>query len=273
MPPLPPLKLLHGVLVFGVACGALLGLRSTLFGKRLVMPNPPAQSPLTSPELTLYYHERRPYYFKKDGQLTGIVVDRAVAALHHAGISYRWEILPPARQLERIRDSAAPIGAIGWFVSDERRKFAQFSAPIFQGEPFVIIARANDERFAALPSLETLLTTPTLTLLVRDSYSYGPKLDPLLARHQPTTFRTPVDSVAQLRLITTGRADYLFASHSEARALLDRAHGELSIIELAGLPMGEPRHLMFSQAVPAETIDRLNRAILELSTRGRAATP
>ncbi len=273
MPSLPPLKLLHGVLIFGVVCSALLGLRSTLFGNRLVAPSSPGRTASLSAELTIYYHERRPYYFKKDGLVTGTVVDRAAAALQRAGISYRWELLPPARQMERIRDRTAPAAAIGWFASDERREFAQFSDPIFQGEPFVVIARANDVRISGARSVEELLAARDLTLLVRDAYSYGPQLDPLIARYQPTVFRTPIDSVAQLRLLTSARADYLFTNRDEAWALVGEAHAELKISELEDLPLSLPRHLMFSKAVPVDLIERLNRALGELATTGPAPTP
>src|SRR5581483_984236 len=78
-------------------------------------------------ELTLYYHERPPYSAKQpDGSVRGITADIADKALKAAGIPYRWEDLPSARQLEVIKRNEGQACGLGWFKRPDREAFAKF---------------------------------------------------------------------------------------------------------------------------------------------------
>lgn len=242
------------------ACFALLAARGWLFDDRLRTPQPP--TPLQTPaELTIYYHERRPYYFAEDGRVRGIVADRAAEALARANIRCRWAALPPARQLQQLRDAAYAAG-VGWIFTEERLKFAHYSAPLWQDGPFVAIARRDDSRLSPGRRLEELFSDSQLTLLLKDSYSYGLEVDALLERLRPPHVRTPSPNELMLQMIAERRADYFLLASEEAAVLVQGdAAGTLRIVELAGAPRGVVRHLLFSRRVPEEIVARFDAAL------------
>ncbi|MDP2136922.1 MAG: transporter substrate-binding domain-containing protein [Candidatus Didemnitutus sp.] len=263
MPTTPTIRFFYAVPVFLLACGGVLGLRSLLFGANLTAGHR-AEPTLPSADLTIYYHERRPYYFADGDRVGGLVVENAAKALENAGIPFRWAPLPPARQLQLIKTNAVACGAIGWFATEERLRFAQFTDTIYQDEPFVALTRIDNPRLRAGMSVVDVLKDPDLTLLVKDAYSYGGTLDQLMTELQPRSTRTPVDNAAMVRMVGAGRADYFFVAPEEARELLapdSPAYTAFHVVELAGIPRGATRHLMFSRAVSPAIIDRLNDAL------------
>lgn len=251
-------------LVLLAGCIALLAARGWLFSSRLDAPRP--LTPLRfSTELTVYYHDRHPYYFEHEGQVRGLVVDIAAAALRRAEIPHRWVAMPPARQLQELRDGSGYIAGIGWLATAERRKFASYSDPLWQDGSFVAIARIGDPRLRAGRRLEELFADPSLTLLIKDTYSYGTEADALLARLKPASVRTPSPSGAMLRMIEEKRADYFLLATEEAEALLQGENARaLRIVPLADAPRGIVRHLMFSRRVPAALVERFNTALREI---------
>lgn len=247
-------------LVLLAASAALLAARGVIFADRLSAPMPLTE--LRPPaELTIYYHERRPYYFREADNVRGLVVDRATAALRRANIPHRWVVMPPARQLQEMRDGATFAAGIGWIVTEERRQFARYSQALWRDGPFVAIARAGDARLQSGRGLEELLADPELTLLLKDAYSYGPEVDALIARLQPRHLRTPSPNDAMLRMIEAGRADYFLLATEEAAALL--LSPALRIAELPQAPRGVVRHVMFSRKVPESLVTRFDAALRE----------
>lgn len=249
-----------------VGCVALLATRGWLFPRRLDAPRPlTALRP--APELTIYYHERHPYYFADQGQVRGHVIDIAAAALRRAGIRHRWVVMPPARQLQEIRDDTAYAAGIGWIATEERRKFASYSEPLWRDGAFVALARADDPRVRPDRKLEELFADRSLTLLLKDAYSYGPEVDALLARLRPASLSTPSPSDAMLRMIEERRADYFLLSTEEAEALSPGAAARaLRVVPLPDAPRGVVRHLMFSRRVPPTIVERFNTALRETNS-------
>jgi polar amino acid transport system substrate-binding protein len=268
-----PLKQTHVALTLLAACLVLLASRGCLFPDRMVAPPPP---PTDQPdELIVYYHERRPYYYAEEGRVTGIVLERAVAALRRAGIPFQLVALPPAQQLHRMREGAELSAGVGWIANAERRRFAQFSLPLYQDGPLVALARSDDARFRDGLRLEELLAQPALTLLVKDAYSYGPEVDALLARLQPRRLSTPAPNDAMLRMLHERRADYFLLADEEADALVETAADgkNYRVAHLAGGPRGVVRHLMFNRRVPPALVDRFNAALATLPPTEPAPTP
>lgn len=245
-------------------CLGLLALRGGLFPSRLASPEPTPEP--ASPEvLTLYYHERRPLYHREGGRLTGLVVERAVAALERAGLAARWVPIPPARQLELIQQGAEHAAAIGWIATEERRRFARFSDPLYQDGVFVALVRHDEERLRDGQPLEQALADPRLTLLVKDAYSYGAEVDALILRHNPRRLSTPSPNDAMLRMLSEGRADYFLLAHEEAVALLNLSSAERHrLVQFERAPRGVVRHLMFSRRVPESVVHQFNTAWREL---------
>ena len=215
--------------------------------------------------LVLYFHERAPYSTEQaDGKVRGITADIAAAAMTAAGIAYRWEELPSARQIEVIRRNERPACGLGWFKRPEREFFAKFSAPIYRDLPTIVVARANDARFAGTPTIDALFTNPSLTLLTKIGYSYGKEIDAKILALKPNARADSSDNQIMLGMISKGRVDYMIMAEEEAKDLLsqpDFAQAGLAIYHLAAPPAGEYRYLMCSKSVSDTLIERINRAI------------
>jgi ABC-type amino acid transport substrate-binding protein len=224
-----------------------------------------AASASADPPLTLYYHERQPYSAKQpDGSVRGITADIADTALKAAGIPYRWEDIPSARQLEVIKRNEGPACGLGWFKRPDREAFAKFTEAIYHDLPTIVVARADDTRFAGTPTLDALFHDKTLILLTKTGYSYGAEIDAKIASEAPNLRRDPSDNRIMLGMVGRKRVDYMIMAEEEAKDLLaDPELGKsIAIYHLGNAPPGEYRYLMCSKSVPDALIARMNQAIV-----------
>jgi polar amino acid transport system substrate-binding protein len=216
-------------------------------------------------DLIIYFHQRPPYSAKQaDGSVKGITADIVTQAMSVAGIPYRWEELPSARQMEVLKRDEGKACGLGWFKRPEREVFAKFSAAIYHDLPTIVVARAQDQRFAGTPSIDALFADKTLTLLTKTGYSYGGELDQKIAAQQPTARADASDNRIMLGMVGRERVDYMIMAEEEAKDLLsqsDFADAGLAIYHLANPPAGEYRYLMCSKSVPDDLIARINQAI------------
>jgi polar amino acid transport system substrate-binding protein len=215
--------------------------------------------------LVIYYHQRPPYSARKaDGSVKGITADIVTQALSVAGIPYRWEESPSARQMEVIKRDEAPSCGLGWFKRPDREAFAKFTAAIYHDLPTIVVARAKDPRFFGMPSIEGLFSDKSLTLLTKTGYSYGAELDAKIADQKPKARADASDNGTMLGMVSRERVDYMIMAEEEAKDLLTQAEfadAGLKIYHLANPPTGEYRYLMCSKSVPDAVIARINQAI------------
>ncbi len=225
----------------------------------------PAGAAWADDKLIVYYHERVPYSAKQtDGSVHGITADIVTQAMSVAGVPYRWEESPSARQMEVIKRDEAPSCGLGWFKRPDREAFAKFSIALYRDLPTIVVARAKDKRFAGSPSIEGLFADKSLTLLTKTGYSYGAALDAKIAAQKPTTRVDAGDNRIQLNMVRRERVDYMIMAEEEAKDLLSQpefADAGLAIYHLANPPGGEYRYLMCSKSVPDAVIARINQAI------------
>jgi uncharacterized protein (TIGR02285 family) len=216
-------------------------------------------------DLVIYFHQRPPYSAKQaDGSVKGITADIVTQAMSIAGIPYRWEELPSARQMEVLKRDESKACGLGWFKRPEREEFAKFSAAIYHDLPTIVVARAKDRRFAGMPSIDALFADKTLTLLTKTGYSYGAELDKKIADQQPNARADASDNRIMLGMVSRERVDYMIMAEEEAKDLLsqsDFADAGLAIYHLANPPAGEYRYLMCAKSVPDDLIARINQAI------------
>ncbi len=225
----------------------------------------PAARGRADSDLTLYYHERPPYSVRQpDGSVRGITADIADKALKSAGIAYRWEDLPSARQLEMIKRGEDPACGLGWFKRPDREAFAKFTLPIYRDLPTIVVARADDRRFADRPTLDVLFHDKSLLLLTKTGYSYGAEIDAKIAADTPNLRRDASDNRTMLGMVGRKRVDYMIMAEEEAKDLLaDPVLGEgVAIYHLGDAPPGEYRYLMCSRSVPDDVIARIDQAIM-----------
>lgn len=177
--------------------------------------------------LVLHYQERPPYsQVQPDGQVRGLVADPAVRALQQAGIPFVWARTPSQRQLALIQTEGAGLHCgIGWFRTAQRAALGRFSAALYRDPPLAALVRSAAWP-AASASATTLLAERQLRLLIKDGYSYGPRLDRLIA--------------------------------AEAQSL---AAAGLRQVSLSDEPEGPTRHLYCNLGVPAAWLESLDGAL------------
>jgi len=217
------------------------------------------------PAFTLYYHERPPYSAKQaDGSVRGFLADIADKAMKAAGIAYRWEDLPSARQLEVIKRNNAPACALGWFKRPDREAFAKFTLPIYHDLPTIVVARSDDARFSDTPTLDALFQDKSLLLLTKTGYSYGAEIDAKIQSEAPNLRRDPSDNHTMLVMVGRKRVDYMIMAEEEAKDLLvdPELKQSVAVYHLGDAPPGELRYLMCSRSVPDDVIARINKAIV-----------
>jgi polar amino acid transport system substrate-binding protein len=216
-------------------------------------------------DLVIYYHQRPPYSARQaDGSVKGITADVVTQAMSVAGIPYRWEESPSARQMEVIKRDETPSCGLGWFKRPDRETFAKFSAAIYHDLPTIVVARAKDTRFAGMPSIEALFSNKALTLLTKTGYSYGAEIDAKIANQKPNARADASDNGIMLGMVSRERVDYMIMAEEEAKDLLSQgafADAGLAIYHLANPPAGEYRYLMCSKSVPDAVVARINQAI------------
>jgi uncharacterized protein (TIGR02285 family) len=181
-----------------------------------------------------------------------------------AGVPYRWEESPSARQMEVIKRDEGPGCGLGWFKRPDRETFAKFSAAIYHDLPTIVLARGKDTRFTGKPSIEALFSDKTLTLLTKTGYSYGAEIDAKIAAQKPNVRVDASDNRVMLGMVSRERVDYMIMAEEEAKDLLsqaDFADAGLAIYYLANPPAGEYRYLMCSKSVSDAVLARINQAI------------
>ncbi len=214
--------------------------------------------------LTIYFHERRPYFTSYKDEVHGLVADPIAHVLKSIGIDFIWKKSPAKHQLELIKRNESEVCTAGWHKTPEREAYAKYSLPIYQDNPLVVVTRANNEHFDDVESIESVLSETNLRLLVKVGYSYGTELDKQLKRLKPWQVFTNTNNQSMLQMIWTHRADYSFMADEEAQDLLlfsnlDRR--DFKVIKLSDRLPGNKRYLLCSQKVSEKTLQQIDKGI------------
>ncbi|HJV00750.1 MAG TPA: transporter substrate-binding domain-containing protein [Burkholderiaceae bacterium] len=216
--------------------------------------------------ITLFYNERPPYLIAApDGSVSGLTGTPAGRAFAAAGIPFMWAKTPTNRQLASIKQNKAMECAVGWFKNPEREQFAQFTKAIYRDRPAVALANKGFQ-VSQYDTLERVLATRGIRVLLKENFSYGPFIDNNIARFMPHLTHTTAENALMVEMIRKGRADLMFMAEEEAEFMLANAtatagSGDFYLLRFSDMPAGEKRYIMCSKQVPDEIIGRLNRAI------------
>ena len=214
--------------------------------------------------VVLHYNPRPPYLSVVDGQLVGLTGSPAAAAFRAAGVAVALVETPAARQLKVLEAGRGPDCAVGWFKNPQREAFAKFSKPIYRDQPPVALRLAGAEQPADGQPVESLLSSKTMVLLVKQSYSYGAGLDALIEQHQPKRISTTDESRLMLKSLVLRVADYMFMAPEEVGPTIAAAGFErvqFKVVKPGAMPAGEYRYILCSKQVPDTVMERLNAAI------------
>ena len=235
-------------------------LSSLLIAMSAFMAAPAA--PVATP-ITLHYEERAPYLVRSGDGVHGLTADPAAQAFLAAGVPFVWEASSMSRQWHLMRESGQPHCVVGWYKNRERLGFAKFTKPIYRDGAPVALARRQFV-FGPGRSLEGVLSTPGLRVLVRSRYTYGAYIEQALRRVAPNLVASQVPNVQLSERLLGNRADLMFASEEEAALLLRRLAGragQLQVLRFTDSMPATERHIACNRQVADAVIARLNGAI------------
>lgn len=219
--------------------------------------------------LTVLYYDRPPYYETVDGRAKGLLIEMTRTIFEDAGVDHVFETMPPSRILLYLKNSDQNICSVGWFKNSEREKFANFSLPIYQNMPMVILtARHQSHLIEMHKTLKDVLSDRSLTIALIDSFSYGEYIDGLIRQLSPVTHTISSQQNLLPAIILNYRASFMLIAPEEIGTLLTSSGlhpKDFVSISKPDIPTGNKRYLMFSKNVPLATIERINRSIQKLS--------
>ncbi|MCW8860310.1 MAG: transporter substrate-binding domain-containing protein [Deltaproteobacteria bacterium] len=242
---------------------------SILFGflSLVLLPLQTAAEPLT-----VSYFERPPYYFTaKDGSAKGFLVTRTQEILRSANIEAQFLSLSPNQIIYVLKHANTPNCSIGWFKKSERELYAQFTQPIYQNRPLVLLTTRDQLlTFKQYEGLAAIFSQRQLVMVRMSSFSYGSFVDQLLEHHNPVSYFGTKSQADVVRAIAQGKANYMLAAPEEVDVMMQSAGlaaDDFATMTLSEIPAGNLRYLMCGKQVSAETMQRLNIAIERLGIK------
>lgn len=215
--------------------------------------------------LLVCHLEFPPYYYTNSrGKPDGFLLRKADAVLRAAGIEPVYQSMPAKRILELLH-SSDPVCSIGWFKTPHREQFAKFSKPIYVNQPLcALMLRQNRFKLEGRDSLAQILADESIVLGALEGYSLGASVDGLIARVRPGMRRVNGDYLQLVRMLAMERFTCILVAPEEVESLLrmNRLDADLfTCKELADVPTGNTRHLVFSTGVPDRIVARIDEVL------------
>jgi len=213
--------------------------------------------------IKVQFVQRPPYMYQTDsGAVEGLLINRVEQIFSKAGIAMEWNLTSVNRQWDALMNPNEMTCSIGWYKSESREKIAKFTKAIYQDQQHVLLAR---KQFSIQPSdrLETLLKMKRTRVLVKNKYTYGPKIDGMLKAFKTTTILSDAENQQMVRLLIANRADFMVTSKLEADYLLANSdpYNDLRIVIPVDMPEAGKRYIACNRLVSDALIERLNKAI------------
>lgn len=211
--------------------------------------------------LTLYHESRVPFMIVQNGELIGSEGKPAVDAFRAAGIDFTLSEAPVARQVVMVGSNLKPSCAVGLYWTAERAKSGKYTLPIFRSLPQDIVMRSDNSKMQSVNTMAALLADPSISLVLRNGYSYGANVDALLEKANARIKRPSEDSNGRIRLVLAGLVDATLFTPEEAEYQIKQFGVEgkaLVVRHFIDSPEGEPRHLYCSKSVDDAIINKLN---------------
>lgn len=211
--------------------------------------------------LTLYYESRVPFMIVQNGELIGSEGRRAAEAFKAIGIDFTLSEAPVARQLLMVANNLKPSCAVGLYWTAERAMSGKYTLPIFRSLPQDVVMRSDNLKMQSVNTMAAMFADPSLSLVLRNGYSYGAKVDALLQKANARIKRPSEDSHGRIRFVLAGQVDATLFTAEEAEYQIKQFGGEgkaLVVKHFSDSPEGEPRHLYCSKSVDDAIIKKLN---------------
>lgn len=213
------------------------------------------------------YNEKPPFFFTDNRSASGSVVELARHIFKDAGVSYEFQPMPFNRIMENLKSQRPNFIALGLSKSPEREVFANFSKPFFKDKkPLILIKKVRKDDFLKFKTFELMLSG--------SDYKFGGKegniypIDSFLKTIGPRDIRVNVEMTSILKMLHSRRVDFIMLYPDELEYLLTKTGlpaQEFEQLDYPDLPNAGYRYLLFSKAIPQQTIDRIDRSIAKMS--------
>jgi len=230
-----------------------------------------AQAEALAP-VTMHYFERKPLHsLNENGKVSGIIVTPIEQIFNKAGIPMVWKLTPVNRIMATLKANDGLDCAAGFYKSPEREAFARYSLPIYRDKGIVALSRA-DFVAPATTTAQELLARPQTRLVIKQGFTYGRYLDPLIDKMAPNQVQRVSDEVdSMVRMVRIGAADLVFVTEEELAVYLNPGSavaGNVRLLRLSDVPVQEYRYIACSKQVSPQMMDKLNAAIATLPVDG-----
>ena len=222
--------------------------------------------------ITLHYYDRPPFHSRDaSGHITGLVADPTNKFMNRAGIAINWQFTPANRILTMLKFNKGMDCSPGWYKNPERESYAQFSLPIYQDKPLVGLSRADFRAPEGITAKE-LFSQPETRLLAKQNFSQGAYMDALIAKMPPSHVMRVAEEVSTMvKMLKADRADLIVTTQEETEIYIQQSgfsEKDFRVLKFPDVPAVEKRYILCSKQVPAEVIERINRAIRDMSLPG-----
>lgn len=214
--------------------------------------------------LELHYNPRPPYQYMGPHGLEGLVGGTAVQALQAAHIPFEVRETPAKRQLALLQANEGPACMVGWLKLPSREKLGKFSAPVSQDQRPAAITWAGNRAMPDEGTLRQTMSNKKLRLLLKEGFSYGPRIDAAIAHYQRDAATTTGETRQMLEMVRHRHADYFFVPREEADEVIARSGypaSDFRYVYFSDVPTGYQRHLWCTRAVPDDTLRRIDAAL------------
>ena len=215
---------------------------------------------LASP-ITLYYENRAPFTYLQDGELVGSEGKVASEAFREAGIDFTLSEAPGAREIDMVGKNFEATCAVGIYRTADRDRSGKFTLPISIKQAKVVVIRADNPKINSYTTLSDLLADPTISLVMRNGYSYGTQVDDMLDQAKAHLKRPSESSYGRTKMVLEGMADGALFTPQEADYQIHQfgEAGKLLVsLRFTDSPAGEPSYIYCTKSVDDSMIGKLN---------------
>lgn len=219
--------------------------------------------------VTIYYSLRPSLIaLGPDGQIDGVLGLPVRRIIEATELNVTWSAVPRLRAMHILQNTSQNDCTFGWYKTKERAKFALFSQPYYLDKPPVGLVRA-DFPVSQWSNLAELLAKPGLRLTLGVNVTYGDYVDGLLKQMPPGQIDLAnLDNANTAKLILAGHTDMTIVPAEEIGQVFkdaSLASGSLRVLFFTDLPQKDYRYIVCGLHTDPRVMDRINRAIHNLS--------
>jgi uncharacterized protein (TIGR02285 family) len=213
--------------------------------------------------LTVAFNNKPPFFYFESGEARGILVEKVKQVFQKSNVAYQFEELPFSRVMRELEHKRPMFAALGFSKTPERESLVIFSKPVYRDRTPVILVRSADaETFRAYGTLQQVTASGRFTFGGKQGNSYP--IDALLRTIGANDRRFSGEAFLLPELLVRGRFDFTLLYPEEVQAALAQSAVNATKVQQMSYPDIAPggyRYLLFSRAVPAVMIERINDAI------------